>query len=367
MDTTDRQIRFDGEGVCNHCKDYAVVQARQIQSPEAVREEFDELVRKIKQEGEAKEHDCIIGLSGGVDSTYLAYILVKEYGLRPLGIHLDNGWDSKLAVKNIHNVVARLDIDLYTYVIDWEEFKDIQIAYFKASVLDIEAITDHAILAVLYQMAHVNDLKYILSGANKRTERILPKSWAFNKNDLKNLKGIHKEFGTEALKTFPQMGFKKLLHYKKRQKIRMLAPLDYLRYEKNEAKKIITRELKWEDYGGKHHESVFTRFYQGYILPRKFNIDKRKAHLSSLINCGQMTRAEALDELKNSTYPVELQRQDYDYVIKKLGFSKEEFEKIMNLPVKSHFDYPTDIWSKIDRKCISPTSLLRRLIVRHRY
>ena len=272
-----------------------------------------------------------------------------------------------MAVKNIHNIVSSLDIDLLTHVINWEEFRDMQIAYFKASVLDIEAITDHAISAILYSTADRNDIKYILMGTNRATERILPKSWAFNKNDLINLRSIHKKYGKIKLKTFPQMGFSRLMYYRSVKKIRNVGPLDYLSYNKDEAKKEIQKNLKWEDYGAKHHESVFTRFYQGYILPKKFGIDKRRAHLSSLINCGQMKREEALEELKRPAYPLEMQNEDYLYVIKKLGFSKEDFERIMESPVRSHFDFPTDMWSKIDRKYISQPSALRGIAVKHFY
>jgi N-acetyl sugar amidotransferase len=367
MDTSDKQIKFDARGVCNHCKDYSTVLNKQLISGDELKEEFTRLAEKIKMEGKGKEYDCVIGLSGGVDSSYLAYVLVKAYGLRPLAVHLDNGWDSKLAVKNIQNIVSSLDVDLYTHVINWEEFRDIQIAYFKASVLDIEAITDHAISAILYSAADTNNIKYILMGTNRATERILPKSWAFNKNDLINLRSIHKEYGKIKLKTFPQMGFNKLRHYRTVKKISNLGPLDYLSYNKDEAKNEIQKKLKWEDYGAKHHESVFTRFYQGYILPKKFGIDKRRAHLSSLINCGQMIREEALEELKRPVYPLEMQNEDYLYVIKKLGFSKEDFERIMKMPVRSHFDFPTDIWSKIDRKYISPSSILRRIAVKYFY
>ena len=350
-----------------HCKDYFAVLNEQLVSGDELKKEFGRLAEKIKMEGQGKEYDCVIGLSGGVDSSYLAYVLVKTYGLKPLAVHLDNGWNSKLAVKNIHNIVSSLDIDLLTHVINWEEFRDMQIAYFKASVLDIEAITDHAISAILYSTADKNDIKYILMGTNRATERILPKSWAFNKNDLINLRSIHKKYGKIKLKTFPQMGFSRLMYYRSVKKIRNVGPLDYLSYNKDEAKNEIQKNLKWEDYGAKHHESVFTRFYQGYILPKKFGIDKRRAHLSSLINCGQMKREEALEELKKPAYPLEMQNEDYLYVIKKLGFSKEDFERIMESPVRSHFDFPTDMWSKIDRKYISQPSALRGIAVKHFY
>jgi hypothetical protein len=246
-------------------------------------------------------------------------------------------------------------------VINWEEFKDIQKSYFKASVVDIEVITDHAIKALLFQTAADNGIKYILLGTNSASEQIMPKSWTFNKNDLTNLLSIHKKFGTVELKTFPQLGLEKYLFYTRKMKIQTIPMLEYIDYVKEDAKKLLMEKLKWKDYGGKHYESVFTRFYQGYILPRKFGIDKRKAHYSTLINAKQMTREEALEKLKEPTYSEDLIKKDYQYVIKKLEFSPEEFENIMNAPVKSHFDYATDINSKIDKKYLTPTNPLRKL------
>jgi N-acetyl sugar amidotransferase len=339
MDTSASEIKFDSNGFCNFCNSYL---ERLKNLPQLNFENFKKILMKIKKQGEGKDYDCIIGLSGGVDSSYLAYLIKKEWGLRPLALHLDNGWNSEIASRNIKNLVKKLDIDLYTCVINWEEFRDLQLAYLKASVLDIEAITDHAIAALLYRKSSELGIKYILSGGNLATEGIFPKSWSFNKTDLINLEDIHSKFGNLPLNTFPKMGFYKWVYYTIFKKIRYIMPLNYIDYNKAKAKRILLKELEWKDYGGKHHESLFTKFYQNYILPTKFKIDKRRAHLSTLICSGQIIRKEALDEMKKSLYNEEELKRDTEYVIKKFGLSLEEFKKIMDSPPKNHLDYKSD-------------------------
>lgn len=356
MDTSDSQIKFDKEGVCNHCTEYFELVTADQEQHDAQAEKFSVILDKIKSAGKDAEYDCIIGISGGVDSTYLAYMVKKEFGLRPFAVHLDNGWDSKLAVKNIRNILKRLEIDLHTHVIDWEEFKSLQKAYFAASVIDIEAITDHSINAVLYQVASENNVKYILKGFNNATEKIMPKSWTFNKRDAINIQDINAKHGTVELNSFPLMGSVKLNNYEKKEGIKTISPFNYIKFERDTAKELIVEELGWVDYGGKHYESIFTRFYQGYILPHKFSIDKRKAHYSNLICAGVMARKDALEELVHAPYEKELIEEDYEYVTKKLEYSKDEFESILQAPVKSHFDYKTDLKSKIFKKYISPTN-----------
>ena len=362
MDTTDHQIKFDSSGNCNHCTEYFQLVSKDQQTLQSSSNSFKDLLKQIKTAGEGQEYDCVIGISGGVDSTYLAYLVVEEFGLRPLAIHLDNGWNSKLAVKNIQNILRKLSIDLETHVINWEEFKSLQKAYFAASVIDIEAITDHAINATLYQVADENKVKYILKGFNKVTEKIMPKSWTFNKNDLDNITDINAQFGTVKLETYPTLGVERLKYFEKERKIQTVFPYNYMEFDKDSAKGVIMEKLGWVDYGGKHYESIFTRFYQGYILPRKFNIDKRKAHYSNLICSGSMSREEALKELESAPYSKEMIEEDYEYTIKKLGYTKEEFEDILNAPVKSHFAYKTDLKSKIYKKFLSPTNKLVSLI-----
>jgi N-acetyl sugar amidotransferase len=338
MDTSDPEISFDASGVCNHCRNYDETLKTQSISGEEGRLQLVRIAEMIKGDGVGKPYDCIIGVSGGVDSTYLAYI-VKKLGLRPLAVHLDNGWDSELAVQNIENVLKKLHIELYTFVIDWEEFKDLQLAFLKASTPDSEIPTDHAIFSLLYQLADKFKIRYVLPGFNGRTESHLPKAWSQGHYDWKYIKSIHKRFGKVPLTTFPHATFFGLVWYRLSQ--RWISVLNYVDYVKKDAMKILEKELDWKYYGGKHYESIYTRFYQGYILPKKFGFDKRRTHLSSLICSGEITREEALEELKKETYPLELQKQDREYVIKKLGITETEFEEIMSLPLRSYSDYPS--------------------------
>jgi len=341
MDTTDPDIVFDEKGECNHCRSYDKLADRKLFSNEKERvEALNYMLDKIKSVGKKNEYDCIIGLSGGVDSSYVA-LKVKECGLRPLAVHLDNGWNSELAVQNITNIVKKLDIDLITHVIDWEEFKDMQLAYFKASVVDIEVLTDHAIWAILYKTANKYNIKYIINGSNIASEAILPMSWISDKNDLRNIKAIHSQFGTVKNNTYPQLGILRLNYYKVIKKIKTFLILNYIDYNKDEAKQLIQKKLGWRDYGGKHHESFFTKIFQEYILPVKFKIDKRRAHLSTLICSKQITRKNALLELQKNSVQNSTRTENMNYLIKKMGISKEEFEEIMNLPVKHYTDYPS--------------------------
>jgi N-acetyl sugar amidotransferase len=338
MDTTDRDIFFDSNGVCNHCWKYEELTAKELYKGEEAKAKLDQLLIEIKENGKNKDYDCIIGVSGGVDSTYLAY-LVKKLELRPLAVHLDNGWDSELAVHNIEKVLKKLGIDLYTYVIDWEEFKDLQLSFLKASVSDAEIPTDHAIIAIMYRMAAERRIP-IISGANIATEAILPTSWTYGIGDWKYIKSIHKRFGRVKLKSFPHFSRNDILYYTFVKGVKSIQLLNYVPYIKKDVMQVLEHELGWQYYGGKHYESIYTRFFQGYILPRKFNIDKRRAHLSNLICAEQMAREEALEEIKHDTYLEDKVREDKEYVIKKLGLDKESFEEIMSLPVKTYLDYP---------------------------
>lgn len=342
----DPRITFDEKGICNYYYQYKAAEQQDVFKGEAGDRRLAEIVEKIKASGKGKPYDCITGVSGGVDSTYLA-LQAKKLGLRPLIVHFDNGWNSELSVMNIENIVTRLGFDLHTLVVDWNEFKDIQLAYLKASVVDIEAITDHAIIGTLYTLAVKHGIKYILSGSNIVTEFVLPSYWIWSKTDHVNIRAIHKQFGTVPLKTFPFFS-KRLKHYYVRAKgIETVSLLNFMPYEKAVVKKVITDELGWRDYGGKHYESVFTRFYQGYILPTKYHIDKRKAHLSTLIFSGQLTKEEALEELKKPIYEPEQLRTDYEFVLKKFNLSDAEFKAILSVPRKEHTDYAhekNNIW-----------------------
>ena len=353
-------IEFDDNGVCNHCLLYNNRAQLYISSSDSEKEVIlSNLINDIKQKGKSKKYDCIIGVSGGVDSTYVAY-LVKNWGLRPLAVHCDNGWNSELAVSNINNVLKKLNIDLYTHVINWEEFKDLQLSYLKASVIDLEAISDHAITATLYNVANKKGIKYILSGENLVTEGYLPSSWVHLKNDLINIRGIHKKFGSKKLRSYPTLGYFKKWYLTKFYKIECIQILNYITYNKSEAQDILIKKLDWRDYGGKHYESIITRFYQSYILPNKFGIDKRVSHFSTLICSGQMTREEAMQELSKLPYNNDLMLQDKKYVIKKLGLTDEKFDELMSLPIKSHADYPSVV--NIAKKLKPITRLVKKFI-----
>ena len=341
LDTNDDpEIAFDSLGVCSYCKQYDELEKKFVKKGSEGEQQLKRIILQIKDAGKGKPYDCILGISGGVDSTYLA-LKAMEFGLRPLAVHFDNGWNSELAVNNIENVISKLGLDLKTFVIDWDEFKDLQLAFLRASVVDIEMITDHAILTKLYQLAIDHNIKYILSGGNIVTESILPKNWIHDKRDHINIRSIHKLYGNRSLNTFPL--YTSFLKWRVVWKgVKSVTLLDLLPYNKEEVKQVISKELGWRDYGGKHYESVFTRFYQGYILPVKFGIDKRKAHLSNLICSKQLTRTQALEELKKPGYEESMISTDYEFVLKKLSLTKEEFETIMKLPIKKHTDYETE-------------------------
>jgi N-acetyl sugar amidotransferase len=339
MDTSDPEIRFDEQGVCNHCHAYDALAAREVRTGQTGKEALLRIVDRIKAHGRGKQYDCVMGVSGGVDSTYLAYI-AKQLGLRPLAVHMDNGWDSELAVSNIEKVLKTLSIDLYTEVLDWEEFRDLQLAFLKASVSDAEIPTDHAIGAAIYRVASERGIRYVLSGENVVTEGVLPGSWTYGVWDWKYIHSVHQRFGTVPLRTYPHYSLADLFYYRTARQIRSIRPLNLLPYVKSEVMRVLQHELGWKYYGGKHYESIYTRFFQGYILPRKFGIDKRKAHFSTMVCSGQISRDTALAELTCESYSPELQRLDLQYVIKKLGLRSGEFEALMALPVRSHRDYP---------------------------
>jgi N-acetyl sugar amidotransferase len=341
MDTTDSDIIFDETGFCNHCTD-AIRNLEKISSITAGERQkrFEEIIKKIKKEGAGKKYDCVIGLSGGVDSSYLAFI-VKRAGLKPLAVHLDNGWNSELAVQNIEMLVKKLEIDLITLVIDWEEFRELQLAYFKASVIDIEALSDNAIVIAIHNIMKSQHIKYFLIGFNYSTESIMPSSWLYSpKYDSMNIKSIYKKFGSnKKLKTYPLLSFFGYLKYRYFDKSNIVALLNEINYNKDSALAELKKEFKWREYGNKHYESKITQFYQAHILPQKFNIDKRKAHLSSLICSGQISRDEALIKLNEPLYTFQSFEEDKNYFLKKMKLSIDEYERIMASPVRSHFDF----------------------------
>lgn len=348
MDTiADPDIRFDEKGICNYYYDYKKAEATFVLHGASAEAAVLKTVNEIKAAAGKSKYDCILGLSGGVDSSYLAWY-AKSVGLNPLLVHFDYGWNSELAVNNIENIVNKVGLDLYTYVMDWEEFRDLQRSYFKASVLDLDVPADHMIFGALYKVANEQNIKFILSGKNVVTEAVLPKAWNYRKFDLVNLKNIHKAYGTKPLLKLPALGAWHFSYYTSIKNIRTVELLNFVDYDKSTAKKFLMEELGWKDYGGKHYESVFTRFYQGYILPRKFHIDKRKAHLSNLIFSGQITLGQAHEEIAQPMYPIELMKQDKEFVAKKLGFTETEFEEVLSLPNRTHESFGTD--EKVTRK-----------------
>ena len=339
MDTaSDKNILFDEEGVCNHCRRYENMFSTRVANGEAGKVVLDSLVDKIKLEGKGNDYDCIVGVSGGVDSTYVAW-MVKKLGLRPLAVHLDNGWNSELAVKNIEQVLTKLGIDLLTHVLDWEEFRDLQLSFLKASTPDGEIPSDHAISALLWREAVKRNVKYIISGMNFTTESIYVPDWAYGHSDWKYIKSIHSKFGKVKLRSYPHFSLIYLIYINILRRVRIISILNYIDYNKKDAMDLLNKELGWHYYGGKHHESIYTRFYQGYLLPKKFGIDKRYGHLSDLINAGQISREDALLEVKGPPYSELLQQEDRVYVCKKLLLKDEQFDEILAMPVKSFRDY----------------------------
>ncbi len=336
----DQKLTLDDQGICNYCRNYKKLEEAHVPNTLEAKKKLAELLNEIKISGKRNQYDSILGLSGGVDSSYLA-LKAKQWGLRPLIVHFDNGWNSELAVNNIEKIITVLGFDLHTLVIQWEEFRDLQVAFLRASVVDIEMITDHAIIATLYKLALKENIKYILSGTNIVTEAILPQHWIHHKADYIHIRAIQKKFVNKPFKTYPLLNVKSRLRAELKG-IQSVSPLNLISYNKDIAKQELQQKLGWSDYGGKHFESIFTRFYQGYILPKKFKIDKRRAHLATLICSKQITRQEAIIELEKPIYDSKLFHLDYAFVLKKLCLTNEEFEEIMNTPPKAHTDYPVE-------------------------
>ena len=343
----DPDILINDHGVCNHCITFDF-EFNKLPKGINREKELDSIIKKIKLKGIGKNYDCLLGVSGGVDSSYLAY-LCSIYGLRPLIIHFDNGWNSELSVLNIQNLLDKLGFDFETLVINWDEFKDLQLSYFKAGVVDLEFPTDHAILASMFKIAKKHNIKFVLSGHNVVTEgTYLPKSWVHSKLDYLNLKDIHKQYGSIKLKTYPYLSFIKRLYNFYNSQFEYIQLLNLVDYNKFEVKKKLVSELSWKDYGGKHFESIFTRFYQGYILPNKFNIDKRVFHYSCLVQSEQITREQAIQLLQEPIYDKNLLESDKKYVLKKLNFNEATFEDYMRAPIRKHNEFKSEqkYWNK---------------------
>ncbi len=334
----DPRLVVTEDGVCNHCRRYDQLLRTRVVRGEEGTALLNSRVETIKRQGDARPYDCLIGMSGGTDSTYVAY-MVQQLGLRPLAVHFDNGWDSELAVANIQRTVEKLGIDLETYVVEWPQFKDLQLAFLRASTPDGEIPTDHAIGATMWRTAQAMGIRTIISGMNFSTESIDVPDWAYGHSDWRYIKDVHERFGTIPIPSYPHFGLTYLVYVNAIRRLRTLSLLNYGDYRKSEAQELLKSELGWQDYGGKHHESIYTRFFQGVILPQKFGVDKRYGHYSDLINAGQLTRDQAMDLLREPTYDPTLQAQDRVYVTKKLGLSDSQYEEIMQQPVRSFRDF----------------------------
>jgi N-acetyl sugar amidotransferase len=340
MDTTAEDIVFDSEGNCNYCNDFIQILETQAKNKN---QSLEQLISSIKQDGLGKKYDCIVGISGGVDSSWVL-VKAKELGLRPLAVHMDNGWNSELATNNIKNLVDILGVDLYTHVIDWIEYRELMQSFFDANVIDIELLYDNAMLAVNYQLAAKYGIKYILSGENTTTEGMaMPNNWNWFKFDKKNIKSIAK-LNSIKLKTFPAIGVYEYIYYTYIKKIKWLPFLDYLsEYNKFTVLDELQKKYNYKPYLYKHYESVFTRFYQGYILPEKFNVDKRKLHLSTLVISGQMSRNDALVQLKAIAYPSEEDlRQDLEYFLKKMNWTEKQLEEYIAKAENAHYIFGSE-------------------------
>jgi N-acetyl sugar amidotransferase len=341
MDTTDSMIVFDEKGVCDHCNTFWKHTLPNWQTDERGQRELQALVEKIKQAGEGKDFDCIIGMSGGIDSSYLTYIAKEQLGLRPLVFHVDAGWNSQEAVNNIEKLVDGLGLDLYTEVIDWEEMKDLQLAFFKSGVPHIDTPQDHAFFATMYKFAEQYKVNYILTGANLSTECVRnPVEWMYYQSDSVQLRDIHRQFGTHSLVNYPVTSIlwhKIYLPYLKG--IKVVRPLNSVSYIKQDAMKLLIDKFGWQPYPQKHFESRFTRFYESYWLPKRFGYDVRRVQYSSLILTGQMTREEALVKLKQLPYDEATVGHDLEYVANKLGVSVDDLQSYMDLPKKTYRDY----------------------------
>ena len=341
MDTTDAKIVFDDNGVCDHCNTYYTDILPKWHTDERGDKALKEIVKKIKKEGEGKDFDCLMGMSGGIDSSYLLYIMVKKYDLRPLVFHVDAGWNSQIAVNNIERLVDGLGLDLFTEVINWEEIKDLQLAFFKSGVPHIDTPQDHAFFATMYKFASKHDIKHILTGGNYSTECVRnPLEWMYYQSDSIQLRDIYKKLGTGELKDYPVSNIlwhKIYLPYVKR--IKLIRPLDFFPYDKDLAMQELVDKFGYQKYPQKHFESRFTRFYESFWLPKKFGFDTRKVQYSSLILTNQMTREDALEKLKYPAYDPETIMQDFEYIATKLGISKEELQSYMDAPNKTYKDY----------------------------
>lgn len=341
MDTTDSAILFDSNGVCDHCRDFNDNVKPNWHTDERGHAELSRIIDDVRKAGKGHDFDCILGLSGGLDSSYMLHLLVKEYGLRPLVFHVDGGWNSDLAVNNIQMLVDKLGLDLFTEVIDWEDMRDFQLAFFKSGISQIDIPQDHAFVATLYKFANKYNVKHIMNGGNISTECVRnPLEWLYYGTDMWLINDIRKKFCTRPLANYPfssVLFHKFYLRYLRR--VQVVRPLDYMPYSKEKAISTLQNEYGWRAYPQKHFESRFTKFFEGYWLPTRFGYDTRKVQLSSLILTGQMTREEALEKLQVPAYDPDAIDDEFAYIAKKLGISVAELRQLHTMPLKSYKDY----------------------------
>jgi N-acetyl sugar amidotransferase len=341
MDSSDSRISFDADGVCDHVVDFRNNVLPQWYPDERGAKELQVIIDRIKNDGRKRDFDCILGLSGGVDSSYMLHLAVKEFGLRPLIFHVDGGWNSELAVHNIHSLVEKLDVDLFTEVINWEEMRDFQLAWFKAGVPHLDIPQDHAFIATLYKFAEGHNIKYILNGGNISTECVRnPMEFFYYGTDMIHIKDIMSRFGTVKMETYPFSSiFRHKIYLRYIRGIRVVRPLNYRPYVKADAVRLLEQEYGWKPYPQKHFESYFTKFYESYWLPERFGFDPRRVQFSSLILTGQMTRDQALKHLEKPAYNPATIGQDFEYVASKLRISADELNNYFTMPKKFYWDY----------------------------
>lgn len=341
MDESDSHIVFDEQGVCDHCNTFKNKIEPFWITDDRGKQRLEDIVAKIRKEGKGKEFDCLMGMSGGIDSSFLLHVMTKEFGLRPLVFHVDAGWNSQIAVNNIERLVEGLGLDLYTEVINWEEMKELQLAFFKSGVPHIDVPQDHAFFATMYKFASKHKIKHILTGGNYSTECVRnPLEWMYYQSDSIQLNDIFKKHGRGTLKEYPVTNIlwhKVFLPHIKG--IKLIRPLDFVPYDKEKAMQFLVDTYGYQKYPQKHFESRFTRFYEGYWLPERFGFDTRKVQYSSLILTNQMTREEALEKLKRPVYTEEQVKEDFEFVANKLGITIEELKSYFNAPKRTFKDY----------------------------
>jgi N-acetyl sugar amidotransferase len=353
MDESATDITFDANGICNYCAEFLQRSGGLIhENAESRKSRLEGFVSRVKAAGQGKRYDCVIGVSGGVDSSW-ALVQAVRLGLRPLAVHMDNGWNSELAQNNIANLVQTLNVDLYTHVIDWPEYRSLMQAFFAANVVDVELLYDNAMLKVNYKQAAEHGVKFILAGTNEATEGMqIPATWNWFKLDKKNIKSIAAKFSKVRIKTFPSIGVLGYLYYEYFRRVKWISFLDFFPYNKNEVLDQLERDFGYKRYPYKHYESIFTRFYQGYILPKKFGVDKRRVHLSTLVAAGQMTREAAAEDLQSPPYASETElAQDIQYFLKKMQWSRAQLNEYLAKPEIGHSNYASEkgIWTGLNK------------------